>query len=383
MGFYGIAASTATPQAAHRPVVIRAVGPYDIPRAQQERTRMKLLKRLSETPGVPGREERIRDVILEETDGLFARTRIDAMGNLICHKPPGRNPPRGRKAPKVMLACHIDEIGFYVRAIDDEGRLRLHNAGGFDTRNLFARRVLVHGKRDLLGVMNPVGKPIHLASDEEKKKVPEIREFFVDLFLPAKKVNELVRVGDPVTLVQTLEAIGDCYCGKCLDNRVASWVAINALRQVGNRNTADVYYVATVQEEVGCRGAGPGTFGIAPDVAIAIDTTLACDTPGIDKTDAVTRLGQGIGIKIMDGGSISSRDLVDEMIALAEKKRIPYQLEVLPRGATDASSMQRSGAGHKTITLSVPVRYVHTVTETCHKTDLKAGVDLLAAYLAK
>jgi len=128
---------------------------------------MQLLKKLTETPGVPGREERIRELILEETAGLFEETRIDAMGNLICHKPPGRKPGRGRKAPAVMIACHIDEIGFYVRSIDEEGRLRIQNAGGFDTRNLFARRVLVQGKRDLFGVLNPVGRPIHLATDEE------------------------------------------------------------------------------------------------------------------------------------------------------------------------------------------------------------------------
>jgi endoglucanase len=344
---------------------------------------MELLKRLTETPGAPGREERIRDLILEETAGMFEDTRVDPMGNLICHKRVGRKLPRGKTAPRVMIACHIDEIGFYVRSIDDDGRLRLQNAGGFDTRNLFARRVLVQSKRDMVGVLNPVGRPIHIATDEEKKKVPTINEFFVDLFLPAKQVKELVRVGDPVTLVQTLERVGDCYTGKCFDNRVATWVVLNAIRRVGKRNTCDIYYVATVQEEVGCRGAGPSSFGIDPDVAIALDTTLACDTPGIDKVDAITRLGDGVGIKVMDSGSISSRDLVDEMMALADKKRIKYQLEILPRGATDAASMQRTGEGRRTITLSVPVRYVHTVTEACHTADLKAGVDLLVAYLTK
>lgn len=344
---------------------------------------MELLKRLTETPGVPGREERIRDLILEETAGLFEETRVDPMGNLICHKPPAKKAGRGRSAPSVMVACHIDEIGFYVRSIDEDGRLRIQNVGGFDTRNLFARRVLVQGKRDLVGVLNPIGRPVHIATDEEKKKIPTINEFFVDLFLPAKKVKELVRVGDPITLEQTLKAVGDCYSGKCLDNRVASWVAISALRKVGNRNTCDLYYVATVQEEVGCRGAGPSSYGIDPDVAIALDTTLACDTPGIDKADAVTRLGEGIGIKIMDTNSISDRDLVDEFIALAERKRIPHQLEILPRGGTDAGTMQRTGGGRRAITLSVPVRYIHTVTETCHSADLKAGVDLLAAYLTK
>lgn len=342
---------------------------------------MDFLKQLSETPGVPGREERIRELIQTETKGLFDETRVDALGSLICRKKAGK---AGKKAaPRVLIACHIDEIGFYVRAIDDKGRLRLQNVGGFDTRNLFARRVLVQGKRDLPGVMNPTGRPIHMASEEEKKKIPEVHEFFVDLFLTREQVDELVRVGDPVTLVQSFEEIGNVVCGKCLDNRVASWVAINAIRQVGRKSACEIYYAATVQEEVGCRGAGPTAFGIEPDIAIALDTTLACDTPGIDPVDSITQLGKGVAIKILDGGAISHRGLVDEFIAVAEKKKIPYQLEILPRGSTDASSMQRVRGGYKTITLSIPTRYIHTVCETAHKDDLKAAVDLLAAWLTR
>ncbi len=341
---------------------------------------MEFLKKLSDLPGVPGREERVRDLILKEAKGLFDETHVDAMGNLICRKKPGKQ--AGKKpAPKVLLCCHIDEIGFYVRAIDDKGRLRIQNVGGFDTRNLFARRVLVQGRKDLLGVMNPAGRPIHMASEEEKKKIPEIGEFYVDLFLSKEEVDKLVRVGDPVTLVQTCEEIGDVVTGKCLDNRVASYVAINAIRQVGKKSGYDVYYAATVQEEVGLRGAGPATFGIEPDVAIAVDTTLACDTPGIDPVDSITQLGKGVGIKVLDGGSISHRGLLDEFVALAEKKKIPYQLEILPRGSTDAAAMQRAGAGCKTITLSVPTRYIHTICETVHKTDVQGTIDLLAAWL--
>ncbi len=341
---------------------------------------MEFLKKLSETPGVPGREERVRDLILLETKGLFDETRIDGMGNLICRKRPAGRAVKG-KAVSVLIGCHIDEIGFYVRHIDDEGRLRLQNAGGFDTRNLFARRVLVQGKKDLLGVMNPSGRPIHIATDEEKNKVYKIHEFFVDLFLPKKEVEKLVRIGDPVTLVQSLEQIGDVYTGKCLDNRVASWVAINAIRKV-KRSPYDIYYAATVQEEVGCRGAGPTAFGVDPDIGIAIDTTLCCDTPGIDKTESITSLGKGVAIKVMDSGSISHRGLLDEFVELARKKKIPHQLEILPLGSTDASSIQRAGVGRKTITLSIPTRYIHTVTESVHKKDLEASVNLLAAWLA-
>lgn len=343
---------------------------------------MELLKKLSETPGVPGREERIKQVIRQETQGLFDEVREDALGNLIFFKKAGR-PPRGGAAPKVMLGCHIDEIGFYVKAIDKEGRLRLVNVGGFDTRNLFARRVLVQGKQDLIGVMNPAGRPIHIATDEEKKKIPQINEFFVDLFLPKDKVDKLVTIGDPVTLIQSLEKIGEVYTGKAMDNRVASWVAINAVRQVAEDSRYDIYFVATVQEEVGCRGAGPSTYGIDPDIAIALDTTLACDTPGVSEEESPSRMGAGVAIKIMDRGSISDRRLLDEFVAVAQKNRITYQLEVLTGGATDASSMQRTGKGYRTITLSIPTRYIHTVTESVHEKDLQAIVELLSAWLAK
>jgi tetrahedral aminopeptidase len=360
----------------------------------------EFLKRLTETPGVPGREERVRDLILAETAGLWDETAVDAMGNLICIKRAARKPPKGQaRAPRVMLACHMDEIGFYVRYIDESGFVRIHNVGGFDTRNLFARRVVVHGRRDLVGVLNPVGKPIHLASEEDKKKIPQINEFCIDLFLPKGDVFRLVEIGDPVTLAQTTEFIGDAICGKAMDNRVASWVGINAIRQAygladhgkgpkdGKKKAKaagsayDIYFVACTQEEVGLRGATTAAYGIDPDVGIAIDTTLCCDTPGVGKDEAVTELGKGVGIKLLDGAAISHRGLFDEFVAIAKREKIPFQRELLPRGGTDAGAVQRARAGIKTITLSVPTRYIHTVTETIDRKDAQAAVDLLAAWL--
>ena len=226
---------------------------------------MKLLKKLSETPGIPGREERVRDLIRKETASLFDSFRVDPIGNLVCVKKPGKKPTRG-KAKKVMLACHIDEIGFYVRYIDDKGFLRVHNVGGFDAKNLCARRVLVQGKKDLLGVMNPGTKPIHLASEEEKKKKLEVSDFYIDLFLPPDEAKKLVTIGDPVTLWQPLEKLGSVFTGKALDNRIASWVAINAVRKAKATSLYEVHYAATVQEEVGCRGAGPCAYEVNPDV---------------------------------------------------------------------------------------------------------------------
>ncbi len=339
---------------------------------------MEFLKTLSETPGVSGREERVREVILRETEGLFDQRRVDAMGNLICIKKPTR--PRSISR-RVMIAAHMDQIGFYVRHVDDKGFIRIHNAGGFDPRNLPAKMVLVQGKTDLTGVMNPGGKPIHLASEEEKKKIPQISDFIVDVGLPARKVRELVRVGDPVTLVQTFQEIGQFVCGQGLDNRSAVWTAVRAIQKV-KKSSFEIAVVFTVQEEVGLRGAGPATFGLEPDIAIALDTTLACDTPGIPDDQAVTHCGQGPGIKIMDGASISDRSLVDEFIRTARDHRIRHQLELLPMGGTDAGAMQRSRGGFRTMTLSIPTRYIHTITEMQHRDDLHGARDLLSAWLS-
>jgi len=340
---------------------------------------LELLKQLSETPGIPGREERVRELLERAAKKHFDKLTVDAMGNLICTKK-----PKGKKLPRVLIACHIDEIGFYVKHIDDKGYLRINNAGGFDTRNLFARRVKVQSSagEDLLGLLNPIGRPIHIAKEEEKKKIPEIGDFFVDLCVSPDIVKSKVKIGDPVTLVQDFAEIGDVVTGKCLDNRVAGFVVLEAIARVARTLKYEVIVAFTVQEEVGLRGAGPAAHSVRPDIAIALDTTLCCDTPGIPEEERVTQHGKGVAIKIMDGSSISDRSLVDQFVGVANSKAIPYQLSVLPKGGTDAGAMQRSRDGIRTITLAVPTRYIHTVTECVHKNDLSAAIDLLAAFLS-
>jgi tetrahedral aminopeptidase len=336
---------------------------------------LPLLKSLSEASGVPGREERVRDILRREFDGLFDEVNVDPLGSLIGRK----RGPQGAK--RVIVACHIDEIGFYVRHIDDKGFVRIHNAGGFDTRNLLARRVRIQASvgDDLIGVMNPCGRPIHIAKEEDKKKIPEINDFFVDLFLPAEEVKKKVRVGDPVTLVQEFTELGECVSGKCMDNRVAAFVAVEALRKVKSLKY-DVIVAATVQEEVGLRGAGPATYTAEPDIAIAIDTTLAVDTPGVPEDESITKLHSGVALTVMDGSVIADRSLIDEFENVAKQREIPYQLSILTRGGTDAGAMQRIRGGYRAMTLSIPTRYIHTVTESVSKKDLQSAIDLLAAW---
>lgn len=338
---------------------------------------MDLLKRLSEVAGVAGREERVREIIAAELEGLVDVLETDAMGNLHAVKRAGDG------APRAMVAAHMDEIGFYVKFIDDKGFIRLQQVGGFDPRNLFARQVIVHASlsnEDLPGVMNPASKPIHISTPEERSKIPLIADFYVDLGLAPDEVSAKVRIGDMVTLKQEFIDLGKVVTGKALDDRVGCWIAIETLKRL-REPAFEVHAVFTTQEEVGLRGALTSAFRVEPDVGIALDTTLAVDTPDIKDHQRITKLGGGVGIKVMDSSSISTRWLLDEFLALAEQRGIDHQLEVLPLGGTDAGAIQRSRLGVPSITLSTPSRYVHTVTEMVSKADLEAGVALLTAFL--
>ncbi len=357
---------------------------------------MKLLEKLALTPGVPGREHRVRKLILSEIKGLFDEVRTDAMGSLICvrkARPKSGPGSKSRKKPvRVMLAAHMDQIGFMVRHIDEKGFLRVNAVGGFDTRNLFARLVSVcpdvnDPKKDLPGVMNPGGKPVHIASPEDRKKVPEIEELTIDLGIPASQVSKKVRIGDMVVLRAPFEKVGDTVVSQCMDNRIACWVAIEAVKKLAKSKSGghdcEVHCVFTVQEEVGLRGAITAAYGVQPDIGIAIDTTLCCDTPGVPSELRVTEQGKGAALTVMDGASIADLSVLEAFEAVAKKAKIPNQRSILPKGGTDAAALQRAAAGTRAFTLSCPTRYIHTVTEMVHTKDLNACRDLLAAYLAQ
>ena len=351
---------------------------------------MKLLEQLVLTPGVPGREHRVRKLIQSQIKGLFDEVRTDALGSLICvRKARPKSGTRSRKKPtRIMLAARMDQIGFMVRHIDDKGFLRVNPVGGFDPRNLFARLVTVcpdvnDPKMDLPGVMNPGGRPVHIATPEDRKKVPELDELTIDLGLPADEVNKKVKLGDMVVLQAPFQKVGETFVSQCMDNRIACWIAIEAVKKLAKapHHDCEVHCVFTVQEEVGLRGAGTAAYGIEPDIGIALDTTLCCDTPGVPGELCVSEQGKGVALTIMDGASIADLALLEAFESVAKKSKIPHQRSILPRGGTDAGTIQRSASGVRTFTLSCPTRYIHTVTEMVHKTELSACRDLLAAYL--
>jgi endoglucanase len=336
---------------------------------------MRLLKELCEASGPPGFEDQVREIYRREVTKLVDRVETDGMGNVIAIKN-----GKGKSPRKVMVAGHLDEIGFVVKHVDDKGFLRLQPLGGFDAKTLIAKRVRLRNRRgeELVGVIGT--KPVHIMTDDEKKKLPELDDLFVDVGLSAGEASQQIQIGNPVTLVQDLVKVGDYWSGKSLDNRVSIYTLIEALRRAKSPKV-EIYAVATVQEEIGLRGAHTAAHRIRPDLGVAIDVTLACDVPGTKPHQHITRLREGVGIKVLDSSFIAAPKLVEHCRKLAEKHRIPHQLEILPRGGTDAGAIQRAGDAVPSITLSVPTRYLHSTVETIYGPDLEATVDLTARLL--
>lgn len=336
----------------------------------------ELLKRISETPGAPGFETQIRDLIKKEISGLVDEMFVDTMGSLIGVR-------KGRESKKVMVAAHMDEISFIVTHIDDDGFIRFHPLGGFDPKTLTAQRVIVHGREDIIGVMG--SKPIHLMTPEERNKIPQIRDYFIDTGRSADLLKQLVDVGDPITRERDLIMMGDCINGKSLDNRVSVYILIEVLKALkGKELPYDFYAAFTVQEEVGLRGAFNAAGHIDPDFGIGLDVTIAFDTPGAMPFEMVTRLGKGTAIKILDGSIICDTRMTAFMKSTAGKHAIPYQLEILPAGGTDTGAIQRQGTkGSIAGAISIPLRHVHQSIEMAHVQDIQSSIDLLTATLTE
>lgn len=332
-----------------------------------------LLSAICETPGVPGYEKKIRDFIVKEVSPFVDEITVDNMGNVITLK-------KGLSSEKrAMVAAHMDEIGFIVTHIDDNGFLYFHTLGGFDPKTLTAQRVIVHGKRDLIGAMG--SKPIHIMSPEERTKIPKIADFFIDLGMEKDEVLKVVEIGTPISRERKLIEMGDCVNCKSIDNRVSVYILLEVLRVIENP-PFDVYGVFTVQEEVGLRGATVATHQINPDFGFGLDTTIAFDVPGAAAHEKITSLGKGAAIKIMDSSAISDYRMVKYMKEVATKNNITWQPEILTAGGTDTASLQQRGkSGAISGAISIPTRHIHQVIETAHKADILACIDLLKQSL--
>lgn len=336
----------------------------------------KLLKKICEIPGTSGFEQRIRAFILEEIKPYVDSLSIDAMGNVIAVK-------KGKTSKKkAMVAAHMDEIGFIVTHVDDDGFIRFHTLGGFDPKTLTAQRVIIHGKKDIIGVMG--SKPIHLMKPDERGKPVHIQDYFIDTGMDKKEVKKIVSVGNPITRERSLIEMGDCVNGKSIDNRVSVYILIEVLKSLQKKEVPyDVYGVFTVQEEIGLRGALTSAHTINPDFGFGLDTTIAFDVPGANPHEMVTRLGKGAGIKIMDGSVVCDYRMTRYMEEVADEHKVKWQREILPAGGTDTAYVQRGGKnGSIAGAISIPTRHIHQSIETAHKVDIKNCIDLLEVSLS-
>jgi putative aminopeptidase FrvX len=332
-----------------------------------------LLRELTETSGVPGYEDRIRDLVRRELEASTDEVRTDAMGNVV-------GTVRGSENPEyeVAVAAHMDEIGFMVRHVDEDGFLELDALGGWDPRVLKAQRVTVHtGDEDLTGVIGSL--PPHTL-DEEDLEDDAVEDVHVDLGLDAETARDRVSPGDLVTMEQTTTTVGEHVTGKALDDRVCLFAMLEAAERLDDPDVT-IHFAATVQEEVGIRGAQALGVDLDPDLAIALDVTVANDVPDFDEGEYVTECGEGTAVKLKDSSVITNPKVHRRLRDLAEDDDIPHQLEVLPAGGTDTAGFQNTYGAKPVGAISIPTRYLHTVTESAHGDDVAATIDLLAAFL--
>ena len=331
----------------------------------------ELLANLCEVAGAPGYESRVRKIVLKEIKPYVDEISIDNMGNVIAIK-------KGKERKKVMIGAHMDEIGFIVTHIDEKGFVYFHTLGGFDPKTLTAQRVVIHGKKDVIGVMG--SKPIHLMSAADRKKVPTTKDYFIDTGLDKKALEKLIGIGDTITRERKMIEMGDCLNCKSLDNRVSVFILIEMLKKITKTPPYDIYAVFTVQEEIGIRGANVSSMQINPDFGFGLDTTIAWDTPGSTKQEQVSALGEGACIKVMDSSTVCDYRMVAYMKEVAKKNKIKTQLEILPAGGTDTSGIQRMNPGGAIAgAVSIPTRHIHQVIEMVNKNDVKNSIDLLKA----
>ncbi len=323
---------------------------------------MELLKNLTQTDGVSGTETQISNLIYENAKEYCDEVETDAMGNLIARK-------KGN-GKKIMISAHMDEIGIIVSFIEKEGFIRFSNIGGLYTKQLIGRRV-----RFKNGVVGVIG-----CEEEDFEKKAQISKLFIDIGTKnEEETKRYVNIGDMAAFVGDFYVNGDVVVSKALDNRVGCYILLKAMRDTKTDN--DLYFVFSTQEEVGLRGAKVATFDISPDYAIAVDVTDTGDYPQAPQNSV--KLGKGAAIKVMDRSVLCDAYVRSLMVEAAKENNIPYQLEIMTDGGTDAGAMHLSRGGVKTGGISVPTRHIHSPSEMININDVKNCTDLLKAVLEK
>jgi endoglucanase len=347
------------------------------PAARVGRAQLALLQRLTEAVAVSGGEGPVRRMVQEALGGLAREERVDAMGNLLV-----RAKGAGRGRLRVMVAAHMDEVGLMIVAADGDGLLRFDRVGGLDARQLLGKPVWIGADR-AVGVIG--AKPVHLTTEEERKRAVEIDNLRIDVGATSKEAAlKEARPGDRAAFATPFERWGPTVKAKALDNRLG----VATLIELVQRPPANVDVLAafTVQEELGARGARVAAFSLQPDLAVVLDCTPANDLPRWDGAENVaynTRLGAGPAIYVADRATISDRRLVEHFVRTAEKRGIPYQIRQPGGGGTDAGAIHLSGEGIPTISVSVPGRYTHTAAALARLDDWRNTLRLVHAAIAR
>ncbi len=332
------------------------------------------MRRLSEARGVSGQEGEVRSELRAILGGHVGRLQTDTIGNLFAYARTGGN----RKTPVVMIAAHMDEVGFLVTGADKEGMVRFANVGGVDAKVVPAKVVKI-GPSAVPGVIGT--KAVHLQQPDERAKPFDPKNLYIDIGAKSKEeALKLVKHGDQVTWDIEYGDFGDGLVkGKSLDDRMGCAVLAEVLKSSYDMPVVGVF---TVQEEIGTRGAAVSAYALRPDIGICLEGTVCADIPGTDEEGYTTRIGKGPAISVMDAGTIHHPALVRLLVAVAEREGIPYQFREGTRGGNDAGRMSLAGSGAMACAVSVPCRYIHSPVAVASPSDFANAVRLVRAFLS-
>lgn len=331
---------------------------------------VKLLMRMMEIYGTSGNEEAIREFILKEVRKHVKDVKVDKFGNVVAHK-------KGA-GPRIMLAAHMDEVGLIIRSISDKGNIRCSTIGSLEPVSLIGQRVHMHGKTMVHGIATTP----EISDDEGLEELPGTDDIIIETGMDKKELKRnRIGVGTFINLEQRSEIFGRKITGKALDDRVGCYVLLELARKLKGTK-ADIYYVFTVQEEIGLYGSQTSLYGISPDMAVVVDMTTADDAKE-EAHEITKRLGKGPTITVKDEDIISNICMDEFLKRLADRLRIPYQIEVNDEGTTDARIISVSKGGIPTTMLGVPVRNMHTTMGLASLKDIGWLISLLEAFLKK
>ncbi|WP_404444277.1 M42 family metallopeptidase [Sutcliffiella horikoshii] len=342
---------------------------------------LTMLKDLTDAKGIPGNEKEPRDVMKKYITPFADEVFTDGLGSLIAKKVGKAD------GPKVMVAGHLDEVGFMITHIDDRGFLRFQTVGGWWSQVMLAQRVtIVTSKGDVTGVIG--SKPPHILPPEARKKPVDIKDMFIDIGASSREEAQEwgVRPGDQVVPYFEFTVMNNekMLLAKAWDNRIGCAIAIDVLKQLKDADHPNVVYgVGTVQEEVGLRGAKTSANLIQPDIGFGVDVGIAGDTPGVTEKEALSKMGKGPQIILYDASMISHKGLRDFVTGVADEMEIPYQFDSVAGGGTDSGAIHLTAQGVPALSITIATRYIHSHAAMLHRDDYENAVKLIAEVIKK